>query len=568
MLTRWLGLAVLSAGAVVSCSKDTSDTADSLGGLNWAPPKDAEDPGRPQGPTELAHIGVSLRTGAGGFDGTNSNKISFCVNDNTCWRLNLADVDDFRQGEIDHYAIEPTGLTPEEVESIGFTSVDGTDGWGPSCLSVSMNGELVYCQDELDFFMGDEDDELASWSDPDGLTETCKSCWSTTLTHGPIQGEPRSDGADIWVRTDSTRSTRLVLNDPAAEQTWVADWDYALPENDFALVLKAEGLLPDRDYTYTIELEDGEVAGPFSLRTPTPPEQSGQFRVAFGSCSKFSAQPVFETLRDADLDLFLFVGDNHYGNTSDRDSLRWYYQWAHGLPYRQEFMAQTNILATWDDHDFTGNNTDGFSDGKTTALDAFRRYWPNPSNGTDTTDGTFFSSRLGDLEFFMLDDRFHRGIDDAMLGAGQTDWLKTGLLESTATFKLLVSGSQWTSNGSTDSWKSFLEDRDALFDFITENEIAGVVLLSGDIHRSSFRRLAPVGDGYAFPELTSSPLSNTTTTCKTDDEVMSCYSARPSYIQLDFDTTLEDPMLEATLRSDNGAIQHNWQIFLSELAAP
>lgn len=570
MLPRWIGVVLLSAGVsvIATCSKGISDTADSQGGLNWLPPTDAEDPGRPLVAEELTHIGVSLRTGTGSFDSTNSNKLSFCLSDDDCWRLNLTDVDDFRKGEIDHYSFEPSGLSREDIQTVELKSEDGNDAWGPDCLSVSLNGEQVYCQDGLDFLMGDDDDELESWSGPDGLVENCRSCWRDVLTHGPIQGAPRSDGADIWIRTDSTRSARLVLQELGTEGSWVADWNYARPENDFTLVLKAEGLLPNRDYTYTIELEDGEIAGPFSLRTASPPDLPGQFKVAFGSCSKLSAQPVFDALQESDLDLFLFAGDNHYGNTSDRDSLRWFYQWAHGLQYRQAFMAQTNILSTWDDHDFTGNNTDGFSEGKTTALDAFRNYWPNPSNGTDTTDGTFFSSRLGDLEFFMLDDRFHRGIDGIMLGVGQTEWLKEALVESKATFKLLVSGSQWTANGSSDSWTSFLEDRDALFEFIAQNRISGVVLLSGDIHRSSFRRLATVGGGYAFPELTSSPLSNTTTTCKTDDEVVACYSARPSYIQLDFDTTLKDPALVASLRDDTGTVREEWTILLSELATP
>jgi alkaline phosphatase D len=431
-----------------------------------------------------------------------------------------------------------------------------------------MDGELVYCQDDLGFVLGDDDAELESWWDPAGLHIGCRSCWADVLTHGPIQGAPRSDGADIWIRTDVTRSARVELHHAPSNSSWIADWNYGLPEADFTQVLHAEGLEADTEYTYTIHLEGGETAGPFSYKTAPIEGEPGVFDVAFGSCSKFDAQPVFDTLQENQPDLFLFAGDNHYGNTADRDSLRWFYQRAHGLEYRKEFMAETPILATWDDHDFTGNNTDGHAEGKEEALEAFMHYWPNPSAGTADTPGTFFSSRLGDVEIFMLDDRYYRGLDDSMLGEGQRAWLKQALLDSTASFKLLVSGSQWTSYGSTDSWKSFLEARDSLFSFIWENEINGVVLLSGDIHRSSFRLIEVEGGAYALPELTSSPLSNTTTACKSDEELVACYNSRPSYIQLAIDTDREDPLLRASLRTDSGDEQHSWEIFLSELSTP
>lgn len=559
---------VAAAIAPLGCSKDDDDTGQSDSGKSWRPPADAVDPGPPANPDTLQHIDVNLRTGSGSSDGTNANKLSLCLTADQCWQFNLADVDDFRKGEVDHYSFDPGALAPNDIQTPTLRSESGSDAWKPDCLSISLNGQQVYCEDDLGFWMGNEVGELASWTDPDGLHRSCRSCWDTVLTHGPIQGAPQPTSADIWIRTDSTRSAKLVFQHIASGRSWIADWAYALPEDDFSLVLKAEDLQANTDYSYVIELEGGETAGPFPLKTPPVMGQSGQYNVAFGSCSKFGAQPAFYSLAAHDLDLFLFVGDNHYGNTADEGSLRWYYQWAHGISGRKEFMAKTPILATWDDHDYTGDNTDGFAPGKDTALQVFRQYWPNPSSGTKDTEGTFFSSRLGDLEFFLLDDRYHRDVDGTMLGSGQADWLQKALLNSQATFKVIASGSQWTAQGSNDSWKSFLADRDALFAFIGENKIPGVVLLSGDIHRSSFRRLPTEAAGYSLPELTSSPLSNTTSSCKTDDEIQACYNSRPSYIELSFDTTLDDPTLDASIRNDAGGIQNQWRIRLSELTAP
>jgi alkaline phosphatase D len=80
--------------------------------------------------------------------------------------------------------------------------------------------------------------------------------------------------------------------------------------------------------------------------------------------------------------------------------------------------------------------------------------------------------------------------------------LKQGLVASQATFKFLVSGSQWESRGRSDSWASFVRERNELFQFIEDRRVGGVVLLSGDRH---------VTAGYQvqgrFIEFTSSPFA-------------------------------------------------------------
>ena len=89
-----------------------------------------------------------------------------------------------------------------------------------------------------------------------------------------------------------------------------------------------------------------------------------------------------------------------------------------------------------------------------------------------------------------------------MLGAAQVAWLKRGLVASRATFKFLVSGGQWESRGRSDSWASFMRERDELFQFVQDRRIDGVVLLSGDRH---------VTAGYQVQgrhiEITSSPFA-------------------------------------------------------------
>lgn len=188
-------------------------------------------------------------------------------------------------------------------------------------------------------------------------------------------------------------------------------------------------------------------------------------------------------------DAFFFVGDNHYANSPDRDSLRWYYRRSLEVPERGLLLSHTPTLATWDDHDFVGNNTIGSSPGKATALRVFSEYWANPSVGTPATPGVFFTHRMGDVEVFFLDDPYYRS-DEAnpngtMLGAEQTAWLETELEASTATFKLLITGSMWSTTGG-ESWSDF-RWRAARCSTSSATGIDGVVLLAGDVHRSELR---------------------------------------------------------------------------------
>jgi alkaline phosphatase D len=97
-----------------------------------------------------------------------------------------------------------------------------------------------------------------------------------------------------------------------------------------------------------------------------------------------------------------------------------------------------------------------------------------------------------------------------MLGRAQLEWLKAKLKESVAIFKIIVSGSGWSrSKGEGgDSWAAFLHERDGLFNFIRDNDIAGVVLLSGDSHIGELN-VIPWSErgGYDLYDLVSSPLA-------------------------------------------------------------
>jgi alkaline phosphatase D len=267
------------------------------------------------------------------------------------------------------------------------------------------------------------------------------------------------------------------------------DYRWTEPSRSFQTVLRAGGLDAGTEYHAFIDVDGVQLAGPIPIWTAPPAGSATPLRLGFGSCTRDDSQPIFSAVADADLDAFFFVGDNHYGDTANLDALRWNYRWAHARPGRREFMSAVPTLAIWDDHDYVGNNTDGSAAGKATALRAFAESWPNPSFGEPGLDGVFFRWSWGEVDVFGLDDRYWRGEDGSVLGAPQTDWIVAELAASTATWKVVALGSQWTADGSNDSWASFLPARDALLTTLGDLGIAGIVFIDGDIHRTEIRSL-------------------------------------------------------------------------------
>jgi alkaline phosphatase D len=98
-----------------------------------------------------------------------------------------------------------------------------------------------------------------------------------------------------------------------------------------------------------------------------------------------------------------------------------------------------------------------------------------------------------------------------MLGATQKAWLLNSLLNSTATWKFIVSSSVWNPHSKQDdSWAQFKHEQDAIVDFIRTNSITGVIFMSGDLHSGG---AIDDGTNSYFPEI-SVPNTNTeSTTC-------------------------------------------------------
>ena len=80
-------------------------------------------------------------------------------------------------------------------------------------------------------------------------------------------------------------------------------------------------------------------------------------RIAFGSCAdQEQPQPILREVVSRDPELFIYLGDNVYGDTEDIDELRAEYEKLGAIEGYQVLLAATDVIATWDDHDYGIND--------------------------------------------------------------------------------------------------------------------------------------------------------------------------------------------------------------------
>jgi alkaline phosphatase D len=381
---------------------------------------------------------------------------------------------------------------------------------------------------------------------------------------GPMVGHVTEHSAAIWMYAP-TNSKCIVSYSLESKKIFgngtpfMFIQDLAVKGPNAPMTAVLAGLTPDTSYHYVISI-DGKPNPALEGRFKTAPAtgKSSAFRLVVTSCMRVDRpQTSWPLLLAQKPDLHLTLGDTHYADTTNPKV-----QWKHHLRYRQvpqfaEVLRKVPTYSIWDDHDYGPNNSDGTAKGKEQSLLGWNQFWANPKAGTQETPGAFYTFTRGDVQFFVVDGRYHRSPDkDAdddkkrMLGDAQARWLINGLKSSTAKFKVIASGSTLR-HSKVDGWAIYTFSRNRLFDAIKTNRIGGVIYTSGDIHRSHVA-IDPDSKrvGYPLIEVVSSGVAN---------------SKSLSFATVDFDTTLEDPILRVRIVHGDGTVKNEKSWKLSEL---
>jgi len=260
-------------------------------------------------------------------------------------------------------------------------------------------------------------------------------------------------------------------------------------------------------------------------------------RIAIGSCSEETLPiPLLRAAAEDDPDLFLYIGDNVYGDAYSGDmrleELRQAYSDLAGNPDFLAMWSSVPVLAVWDDHDYGLNDAGGDFSAKEFSERIFERFWRVPEDEPRRARPGVHASYVHGpdgrrVQIILLDTRFFRDplkptdergapgreryLPDpdparTMLGEAQWDWLEETLQEP-ADLRLLVSSIQVVADGhGWESWRMLPTERERLYGLIDRVGADGVVMISGDRHRAGIYRLDGKTD-YPLYELTASSLN-------------------------------------------------------------
>ena len=226
-------------------------------------------------------------------------------------------------------------------------------------------------------------------------------------------------------------------------------------------------------------------------------------KFGLGSClDQDYPQPIWNSIEKEELDYFIFLGDNVYGDSpfgNLRKMKRAYDKQKKVLP---NFLNDLEVYAIWDDHDYGLN--DGGSDykNKIDAEKLFLDFWEISQNDPrHKREGIYFSTEkiFFDKKFklIFLDTRFFRSKllgekggyitntnDNAtILGKNQWQWLEDEL-NTEFDFLIIFSSIQIIPmDHPYEKWSNFPNERSKLLGVLNKFRDK-TILFSGDRHRS------------------------------------------------------------------------------------
>lgn len=308
-------------------------------------------------------------------------------------------------------------------------------------------------------------------------------------------------------------------------------------------------------------------------------------KILFGSCSKEDkSMPIFEAINAEKPDLFMFLGDNIYADTEDMQKMAAKYRQLGENPGIRKLREQTPVIAIWDDHDYGQNDAGREYPKKQEARKIMLDFWQEPADSVRRTrkDGIYTSYTYGQgdnqIRVIMPDLRWNRpplnSVSEAdfvlkrnpedmgpysphsdpqlsMLGDAQWQWLEQELKKPAAlriiasSLQLLPEFTGW------ESWANFPADRNRLLDFIRNQKLNGVIIVSGDTHWGELSRVEENLD-YPLWEITSSGLTEEWKQVSPNQHRIGTATHKVNYGYIEVDWQQPDPLIQIGLRNVKG----------------
>ena len=284
------------------------------------------------------------------------------------------------------------------------------------------------------------------------------------ITEGPVLGAVSEQAGKVFVRTSVEASITVEVSTSAA----FTSSQFSAPQRtsasrDLTTIIPLPGLTADTQYFYRVYAGGVlQQTTPHKFRTfPTPGTSHDlTFAVAADLINVRSnpdvPAPVYSRIADDDPTFLLQIGDFDHRNPTSLGSMRNMHRdvlgprTASGADFANNIAPNMPLFHVYDDHDYGMDNGDKTFPGRAAALQAFQEYYATPALANPQA-GIWHSFAVGNVDVFMLDTRSQRDpdgtadgpaksmLDGDNIAAGQKQWFKSALLDSTATWKFVIS---------------------------------------------------------------------------------------------------------------------------------
>jgi alkaline phosphatase D len=365
----------------------------------------------------------------------------------------------------------------------------------------------------------------------------------SAFTDGVAAGDATDTAAIFWTRLPDPNSPgTLEYTTDATFKTGVLSTPVSSVANgDGTAKMEVTSLNPHTVYFYRFKQAAATSPVGRVVTAPSPSDNTTPVRLGWSGDSNAFNRPFtsLDPVRLQNPDAWMYIGDTIYGDDPQSDGLN-----AQTIPeYESKYrvnrsdaplrgiLAAMGTYAMSDDHEVQ-NDYSGAEPAFATRMAAgnfsFRRYFPIREDAVDPMR-VYRNFQWGSgAEFFLIDYRQYKsakytccndatksgfvttatdstcpgggageallpsaacttamaGANRTVLGSAQKQWLKNGLLNSTASFKFIMNGPPITQLEFLpyDRWEAYPAERNEVLDFILNNNIKNVIWLSTDFH--------------------------------------------------------------------------------------
>lgn len=313
-------------------------------------------------------------------------------------------------------------------------------------------------------------------------------------------------------------------------------------------------------------------------------------RIAFGSCARQDMdQPIWDRVNCWNPELFIFLGDNIYGDTEDMAVMAAKYRMLADKSGFRTLRRQSEVIATWDDHDYGVNDGGSEYPMKAQSAAMFLDFWgvpaDHPRRGHPGIYGSYFFGPDGRrVQVILPDNRSFRTPllgysvepDDkgqylvnpdpqaTLLGQAQWEWLEAELRRP-ADLRILASSTQILPDApGYEAWINFQADHQRLLDLIDFAQVDNLLIISGDTH---YAELSKLEERMPYPlyELTSSGLTEVWPVFGPNKNRIAQAPLMPNYGRLTIDWDGPEPQVLMEVEMLDGSIGISHAVRFAEL---